>query len=218
MGQRARADADWAEKLAAKKRERLQVEGEGVASSARAGRGECMEAAESSRCDPRAGGGGAAAAAAVRERQRQLRPVQVETRGVREEERRAKRERKGMEAEEKRMRRRMEAWSMELPTETRRCLLCIPPPRGRVLPSICRASSPASAVGVALYHANKLGELELPGARRVETAHQPLRLPPHCLRPPHHARARERIARTRSAAERNSPVSRRQAAATVSRR
>ena len=49
MGQRARADADWAEKLAAKKRERLQVEGEGVASSARAGRGECMEAAESSR-------------------------------------------------------------------------------------------------------------------------------------------------------------------------
>ena len=51
MGQRARADADWAEKLAAKKRERLQVEGEGVASSARAGRGECMEAAESSRRD-----------------------------------------------------------------------------------------------------------------------------------------------------------------------
>ena len=49
LEKRARADTDWAEKLAAKQREKLRVEGEGLASSARAGRGTAVEDAVLSR-------------------------------------------------------------------------------------------------------------------------------------------------------------------------
>ena len=63
--QRARADTDWAEKLAAKQREKLRVEGEGLASSARAGKGTAVEDAVSRRLDPMAQKGGVAEAAAA---------------------------------------------------------------------------------------------------------------------------------------------------------
>ena len=103
LDQRARADADWAEKLATKAREKLRVEGEGLASSARAGRGTAVEGVASRRADPRAGAGVAAAAEAARAAR--LIPEQVQTRKEKEAKKRQAKEQKAMAAEEKAMRR-----------------------------------------------------------------------------------------------------------------
>ena len=101
LPQRARADTDWAEKLAAKQREKLRVEGEGLASSARAGRGTAVEDAVSRRLDPMAQKGGVAEAAEAATRAARRVPEQVGTRKGKEETRRQAQERKAMATEEK---------------------------------------------------------------------------------------------------------------------
>ena len=101
LEQRARADTDWAEKLAAKQREKLRVEGEGLASSARAGRGTAVEDAVSRRLDPMAQKGGVAEAAAAATRAARRVPEQAGTRKGKEETRRQAQERKAMATEEK---------------------------------------------------------------------------------------------------------------------
>ena len=101
LEQRARADTDWAEKLAAKQREKLRVEGEGLASSARAGRGTAVEDAVSRRLDPMAQKGGVAEAAAAATRAAKRVPEQAGTRKGKEETRRQAQERKAMATEEK---------------------------------------------------------------------------------------------------------------------
>ena len=101
LEKRARADTDWAEKLAAKQREKLRVEGEGLASSARAGRGTAVEDAVSRRLDPMAQKGGVAEAAAAATRAATRVPEQAGTRKGKEETRRQAQERKAMATEEK---------------------------------------------------------------------------------------------------------------------
>ena len=101
LEQRARADTDWAEKLAAKQREKLRAEGEGLASSARAGRGTAVEDAVSRRLNPMARKGGVAEAAEAAMRAAKRAPEQEWTRKGKEEMRRQAQERKAMAAEEK---------------------------------------------------------------------------------------------------------------------
>ena len=101
LEQRARADTDWAEKLAAKQREKLRVEGEGLASSARAGRGTAVEDAVSRRLNPMARKGGVAEAAEAAMRAAKRAPEQAWTRKGKEEMRRQAQERKAMATEEK---------------------------------------------------------------------------------------------------------------------
>ena len=94
LEQRARADTDWAEKLAAKQREKLRAEGEGLASSARAGRGTAVEDAVSRRLNPMARKGGVAEAAEAAMRAAKRAPEQGWTRKGKEEMRRQAQERK----------------------------------------------------------------------------------------------------------------------------